>query len=288
MNILAVDIGGTSIKAAYFIDNKIVKKYQNKTNGKLGRSAILNSLFSLIDKFNIKEKYYIGISSAGDIDPFSGICIYASENLLGWTGLNIKETILSKYNNVIDCKVENDAVCHLLSQISNKNKYKNIFLITVGTGIGAVYYKRGEIFYGEDFDLGKFAHITINKNGLRCDCGKIGCAEKEISATGLNYYIKNNLNLDISIKDLFIANLNDNKYNEFIENYFNKFNYFLDELSNKLEIDEFIIGGGVANSREIFKKFLNTNKKITLAKHGSNAGIYGAKYLIKGNGYGKN
>ena len=58
-------------------------------------------------------------------------------------------------------------------------------MLTIGTGLGCAIMNHSKIYYGNDFDGGAYAHLCVNPEGMLCDCGKIGCGEKELSATGL-------------------------------------------------------------------------------------------------------
>lgn len=184
MRTIGVDIGGTNIKASLFDGEIIINSVKEKTNGTLGNDYILASLFSCIDNLLNSSKIkpeYIGISSAGNINPYDGTCVYASNNLKGWTGLNIKNVVENKYN--IKCYVENDAVCAFLAEFEeqyNQFQGKNVVMITIGTGLGICVYHDNKIIRGNNFDGGAFAHKVVRENGIYCDCGKFGCAEKEL------------------------------------------------------------------------------------------------------------
>ncbi len=284
MKIIGVDIGGTGIKAGLFLDNKLVEKISTKTHGKEGLSSILKSLTFAIDYF-LKKNFdvnYIGISTAGNIDPKAGKCIYASNNLVGWTGFEIKSFIENHYK--ITCFVENDAVCHLYSQINKKTFNKNIFLMTIGTGLGAVLYRNNSVLYGKDFDLMKIAHTVVKENGIKCDCGQYGCAEKELSATGLSINARIVYSRRIKVKELFaLYAKGDENAKKIIDNYFKEFNWFLNYIKETYHPDLIMIGGGVARSKNVFLKNIVSNCEIQFLRHSGNAGLYGANKLVRRN-----
>lgn len=62
---------------------------------------------------------------------------------------------------------------------------KNFLVITLGTGLGSGFVANGEIIYGADGFAGEFGHVTVNPNGRMCGCGKRGCLETYVSATGI-------------------------------------------------------------------------------------------------------
>ncbi|HPC97596.1 MAG TPA: ROK family protein [Bacteroidales bacterium] len=64
---------------------------------------------------------------------------------------------------------------------------KNFVVLTLGTGLGSGFVVDGRLVYGNDGFAGELGHTTI-KPGFserECGCGKKGCAETYISATGL-------------------------------------------------------------------------------------------------------
>lgn len=284
MNYIVIDIGGTSIKGGYFIEQKLINYSYKKTNGKLGRERIIHSMNMVILNLlrgNNNTKYIV-VSSAGNIDPYLGKCVYASKNLSGWTNFNIKDYLEYKFK--IECLVENDACMHLLGEINIDNLNKSIFMMTLGTGVGSALYKNNNFYYGDNFDLGKFQHYIINENGLLCDCGKKGCAEKEISSSGLKMYIKDTYNEEKNVKELFdLYRENEPRAVKLIEEYFVKLRKYIDYILS-LKVDEIIIGGGFIKSKEIFEYYLKDyNNIIKYAHHGALSALYGGYNLLKRN-----
>ena len=84
---LGIDIGGTTIKGALFDGAKILEEHSAPTCGGEGREAIVRQLFEVADSLQAEKASFIGVSSAGNIDPASGRCVYATDNLKGWTAI---------------------------------------------------------------------------------------------------------------------------------------------------------------------------------------------------------
>jgi len=62
---------------------------------------------------------------------------------------------------------------------------KNFIMITLGTGVGSGFVANGEMIYGHDGFAGEFGHIIVERNGRECGCGRRGCLEAYVSATGI-------------------------------------------------------------------------------------------------------
>jgi glucokinase len=54
---------------------------------------------------------------------------------------------------------------------------KDVFFVTLGTGIGAGLIVNGQIYRGSMGFAGEFGHMTIDPEGIECACGNIGCLE---------------------------------------------------------------------------------------------------------------
>jgi glucokinase len=55
---------------------------------------------------------------------------------------------------------------------------RDMFYVTIGTGIGGAIILDGKLWLGASGFAGEFGHITIDAdNGLQCTCGNIGCLE---------------------------------------------------------------------------------------------------------------
>ena len=180
-----IDIGGTTIKGALFegANPAPVRELSVPTRGREGREAILGQLFSLLDALCKKDVGFIGISSAGNIDPETGRCVYATDNLTGWTGTEIARLVRERYS--LPCKADNDAICALKGELAFYAGVKDATMITLGTGVGGASMVAGNIVRGRNFAGGRWGHLCLNPAGNRCNCGKVGCAETYLSATAL-------------------------------------------------------------------------------------------------------
>ena len=60
-------------------------------------------------------------------------------------------------------------------------------MITLGTGLGSGIVCNGEMVYGHDGFAGEYGHIAVasRETGRQCGCGRKGCLEAYVSATGI-------------------------------------------------------------------------------------------------------
>jgi len=62
---------------------------------------------------------------------------------------------------------------------------RDIFYVTIGTGVGAGIILGGKIWRGSNGFAGEFGHMTIDPEGLECACGNHGCLETKASAPSI-------------------------------------------------------------------------------------------------------
>ena len=148
---VAIDIGGTDIKAAVLDENLNFINYQRIPTPNNINEFIADAIFDLVSHF--KETYMIhplqvGISSAGVINEEEGTVVYAGPTIPNFIGTNFHK-LLSPLN--AEVKVFNDVNAALLGELTlHDYEADNIFCLTLGTGIGGAFYNKvGHLYNGE-------------------------------------------------------------------------------------------------------------------------------------------
>ena len=62
---------------------------------------------------------------------------------------------------------------------------KDFIVITLGTGLGSGFVANGQLLNGKHGIAGEVGHTSVNPAGRFCNCGKRGCLETYVSATGI-------------------------------------------------------------------------------------------------------
>src|SRR6187402_1715442 len=62
---------------------------------------------------------------------------------------------------------------------------KDFVVITLGTGLGSGFVCNGQLLNGRHGIAGEVGHTSVNPAGRFCNCGKRGCLETYVSATGM-------------------------------------------------------------------------------------------------------
>ncbi|MBQ6861198.1 MAG: ROK family protein [Alistipes sp.] len=83
--------------------------------------------------------------------------------------------------------ITNDANAATIGEMvyGNAKTMKDFIMITLGTGLGSGFVANGELIYGHDGFAGEFGHVIVERGGRECGCGRRGCLETYVSATGI-------------------------------------------------------------------------------------------------------
>ena len=185
-----VDIGGTTIKMGFFeTTGELLEKWEIPTRTEDNGVNILPDIASEIDK-KLGEKSIdksdvegVGVGVPGPVDEDG--TVFRCVNL-GWGVFNVQIEL----NRLTELKVKvgNDANVAALGEMwqGGGKGYKNIVMVTLGTGVGGGVIINEKIVAGSDGAGGEIGHINMKENEKEaCGCGNHGCLEQFASATGI-------------------------------------------------------------------------------------------------------
>ena len=94
---------------------------------------------------------------------------------------------LSKAFGGVKTLITNDANAATIGEMvyGNAKGMRDFVMITLGTGLGSGFVANGEMIYGHDGFAGEFGHVIVERGGRECGCGRRGCLEAYVSATGI-------------------------------------------------------------------------------------------------------
>ena len=83
-------------------------------------------------------------------------------------------------------EIENDANAAAYGEYKVGGRgSRDMFYITIGEGIGGAIILDGKLWTGASGFAGEFGHITIDAEGIECECGNTGCLETLASAPSI-------------------------------------------------------------------------------------------------------
>jgi len=189
--VLAIDLGGTKINAAIISDKgKVLAREYLLTLAHQGVEPVTKRILSAIDRIissggtNLSQLCCVTIAAAGAIDSDKGLITF-SPNLPGWHNVPLRDIIKDKLR--VDTWLINDTNAAALGEhhFGVGRGVNNLIYLTVGTGIGGGIILDGELYTGACGSAGEIGHMTIDVNGIRCNCGNTGCWETLASGTAI-------------------------------------------------------------------------------------------------------
>jgi glucokinase len=186
--IIAVDFGGTNIRAASFDSPKPPPSEQSKTPTQAsdGPEAVLERLKQSIRALFPEDgrDVRIGVGAPGPLDPRKGVVLEAP-NLPGWKNIPLQETL----EKTFDCPVAigNDANVAALGEwrFGAGVGTDNLIYLTISTGIGGGIIADGRLLLGAQGLAAEVGHMTVDPEGPMCGCGHKGHLEAIASGTAI-------------------------------------------------------------------------------------------------------
>jgi len=125
----------------------------------------------------------IGVGAANG-NYYKGTIEHATN--LKWKGIiPLAEMLQQEFN--VPALVTNDANAAAVGEMvyGAAKDLKDFIVITLGTGLGSGIVCNGQLVNGSHGIAGELGHTTVNYAGRYCNCGKRGCLETYVSATGI-------------------------------------------------------------------------------------------------------
>jgi len=183
--ILGVDIGGTDIKFGVVDEAyNIIEKLKIPTIKDEGAERIVDDIIRTAKA--LQERYpiqTIGIGTPGTVDYEKGICIRSAN--LPYKNTQMVAPIEAATG--LSVSLANDASCAVCGELyaGSGRTYKNLVMVTLGTGVGGGIIIEGKPYFGSRGGAGEFGHLIIDRTGLSCRCGQTGCWEAYASVSAL-------------------------------------------------------------------------------------------------------
>jgi glucokinase len=185
---IGIDIGGTNTKIGVVNpEGKILAHSRVSTTNYPKIAAFVAALGSeingLLEKAGEVELGAIGIGAPNG-NYHKGTIEHAPN--LAWKGVVPLCDMLSK-TFPVPVVLTNDANAAALGEMiyGGAKGMKNFIILTLGTGLGSGIVVNGELVYGKTGFAGEMGHLTMEPFGRECGCGREGCLEAYVSATGI-------------------------------------------------------------------------------------------------------
>lgn len=303
-----IDVGGTTVKCGLFqVDGIYVESWEIPTRTEDKGINVIPDIAETILKnmeahgLSRKDVAGVGIGVPGPVRD--GGVVSGCVNL-GWGEYHVASELSGRLGG-IRVEVGNDANVAALGEQwrGGGQGYRNVVMITLGTGVGGGIIIGGKILAGAHGAGGEIGHITVNRNEtIACNCGKKGCLEQYGSATGIVRKAKevlaagnkaSLLNIDtVTSKDVFdAAKTGDEAATAVVQFAGRMLGQAAATITCVVDPDVIVIGGGVSRAGQILLDAITRyyvpnaftacrDIPFKLAVLGNNAGMYGAVRMV--------
>jgi glucokinase len=163
---IGVDLGGTNIKIVVVsIDGTVLDYLTCDTADSEGSWAqTIKSNLQQIEKARGQSPAHIGLAAPGLAAKDGRSIGYMQGRLQGLQGF-VWQDFLESSAGVV---VLNDAHAALLGELwqGAARGYRNVILLTLGTGVGGAVLVEGQLFKGHIGRAGHLGHVSVNADGL--------------------------------------------------------------------------------------------------------------------------
>lgn len=188
---VGIDIGGTNT-AFGLVDRKgtLLGKGKLSTRDYHKAEDFVEALYNEIAMIARKQGDTVSITGYGIGAPMGNINRGTIEHPAGlpWKGIIPVTRLFSKYTP-LPVIITNDANAAAVGEMiyGGARGMKNFVVITLGTGLGGGLIVNGKLVYGADGFAGEIGHTSVRpgSSNRECGCGRKGCLETYVSATGI-------------------------------------------------------------------------------------------------------
>lgn len=304
--VIGVDIGGTNLRLGLVsATGKIIARCRLSSLISEGLDAFCGRLLHGISELK-NEALTLNMNLVGIGVGVPGLVgsdglIYSSVNMRPLDGFNLDAYLSGKTGLQVECANDANAIA-VGEQMFGAGRGRSSFMvITIGTGLGSGLVLNGKLWKGTGGFAAEFGHVTVDPDGDECHCGNHGCLERYVSAgalvrsmAGFNQSDQDG-SLTYTAEDLAcMARSRNAEAKRAFEQMGRWLGISLASLSNLLNLEAIIIGGGVGASLDLFEPALRSELsarcfpeiyaglEIIRGELGDDAGLLGAAALLNG------
>lgn len=187
---LAVDIGGTHMRAAHYPSDSIkpikIKKISTQHPSETAWERLVRLVTSIWPEDG--DIAVIGVAAPGPLDPFQGV-LFSAPNIPGWVNLPLPKMMEECFSRPV--VMGNDANLAALGEwkYGAGKGHHNLVYLTVSTGIGGGVIVNDQMLLGTRGLAAELGHITVVPDGPMCGCGQKGHLEALASGPAIARWV---------------------------------------------------------------------------------------------------
>lgn len=179
-HMVAVDLGGDGMSGALLdLRGRIIhQKSISSSSGAKSLDALYELIAGLV-KQSTCPLLGIAVGTPGIVDTQTGIVHFAAN--LNWNEVPLVSLLSERFR--LPVHIGNDTSLAALGErhFGLGQGIDDLFVITLGTGVGSGIIIDGHIAWGSAHGAGEIGHIPIAGSNDLCACGRRGCLETVVS-----------------------------------------------------------------------------------------------------------
>lgn len=183
-SILAIDIGGTKLRAGLVSDEGVLIQSKETSTPKTNDpEGVFAALEEIIRDVRNDSTIVCGVGCGGPMTLGGGEV--SPVNIPAWRGFPLKKRISEIAG--LPTFIDNDAKALALGEgwRGAARGEKNFLSMVVSTGVGGGIVLNGRLLEGATGNAGHIGHIIVEPKGHLCPCGARGCLEAEVSGPSI-------------------------------------------------------------------------------------------------------
>ncbi|MGI8872324.1 MAG: ROK family protein [Candidatus Limnocylindria bacterium] len=182
--VLAIDLGGTQIRAAHVAADLTVScRHAVPTDSASGVEDVVERLCALASEAltaarveGLEAPIGIGISAPGPLDPWAGVVV-SPPNLAAWHNVPLARLVSARLG--LPTFLERDTNVAVMAEwrFGAAQGARTVVYVTISTGIGGGIVIDARPLIGLDGTAGEVGHLTVDIDGPLCGDGQRGHAE---------------------------------------------------------------------------------------------------------------
>jgi glucokinase len=184
-SVIAVDVGGTSIKAALIGETGEMSRHVDvPTPVGAGAEAVVGAIRDVTRSLGGPSVCAVGVVVPGVVEVGSGVARYSAN--LGWRDVPLGDVLGAEAG--VPVAVEHDvrAAGHAERTLGLARSVADCLVVVIGTGIAGVVVSGGRHVRGALDLAGEIGHVPVYPDGDVCACGQRGCTETYASAAAIS------------------------------------------------------------------------------------------------------
>jgi glucokinase len=207
--VVALDVGGTSMKAALVDDAyRVIASRRIATRREDGPDAVVERILDAsADQQAAAVRQGFLVRAAGVVVPGivdDGVAVFSAN--LGWRDVPLRELVHKRLG--VPVAFEHDVRAGGLAegQLGAARGAGDYLFMPIGTGIAGAVVIDGQPFSGHGYG-GEIGHLIIEPDGPICGCGARGCLEAIASAAAIDreYALRSGRTANGLVSELVVA-----------------------------------------------------------------------------------